>query len=177
MSNKALLLVDVQQNMVDGPWAAPNGGNIRAKAESVLSKARELGWHIVHIRNVGPDGDIDEYGSPGWELVLTPTAGEIVVDKRSKDVFETNPNLADDLHAMGVEKVFLFGLQSEFCVRESALGAKENGFEVAVPNGWHFTYPSSGPANEYPADQDSEAVAQESAEEFEAAGFEATAPF
>ena len=56
------------------------------------------------------------------------------------DVFESNPDLAADLRAEGVEVIVTFGIQSEYCVLATSRGAIKNGFKVKLLHGAHSTY-------------------------------------
>lgn len=59
------------------------------------------------------------------------------------NTFESNPNLASQLQARGVETIVVFGIQSEMCVRSTAIGAIEAGFKVKILSGAHSTYDST----------------------------------
>jgi nicotinamidase-related amidase len=67
-----------------------------------------------------------------------------VVRKTTKSVFESNPSLADELRAGGVDELEMIGLQSELCVFESSKSALSEGFKVVLPEGMHATYDSEG---------------------------------
>lgn len=135
-----LMLVDVQRNMLDGETAIEGAATFRATMSGLLERARQARIPIVHVQNDGDAGDPDEPGTPGWEFVFRPLPGEPVVRKDVMNTFESNPALADVLHAMGVSTLIVAGLQSEYCVQSTALGALERGFEVIVPADGHATY-------------------------------------
>ena len=148
--NSALFVVDVQHNMVSGPYAVPQSEAFLAKFEARIEKARAEGWPVIFVQNDGPEGDVDEPGSEGWQLWFTPAAGERVVRKKTQNVFESNPTLAAELVAAGVDSVELIGMQSEYCVQASARGAKAAGFKVAIQPDLHATFHDGTPATNAP---------------------------
>jgi nicotinamidase-related amidase len=146
----ALLVVDVQQNMVAGPYAVPNSPIYLERFAARIETARERGETVIFVQNDGPEGDIDEPGSEGWQLWFEPRADERVVRKTTQNVFESNPGLADDLRALDVEQIELIGMQSEYCVQASARGAKAHGFSVSLNPELHATFHDGTPATNAP---------------------------
>lgn len=143
-----LMLVDVQRNMLDGETAIEGAAAFREAMSGLLDRARDARIPIVHVQNDGGPGDPDEPGTPGWDFVFRPLPGEPVVRKDVANTFESNPALADVLHAMGVSTLTVAGLQSEYCIRSTALGALERGFEVILPADGHATYDDGEPAED-----------------------------
>jgi nicotinamidase-related amidase len=56
------------------------------------------------------------------------------------NTFESNPELASQLKAEGIDTIVAFGIQSECCVRSTCLGALAAGFKVVLLQGAHSTY-------------------------------------
>ena len=146
----ALLVIDVQHNMVAGPYAVPSAPTYLERFETRIDAAREQGEVVVFVQNDGPEGDVDEPGSEGWQLWFKPLAGERVVRKTTQNVFESNPGLAAELRALGVDRVELIGMQSEYCVQASARGAKAQHFAVTMQPGLHATFHDGTPATNAP---------------------------
>lgn len=142
----ALLVVDVQVNMFKGPWCVPGATELAARIEQRVEQARAAGDLVVWVQNDGPEGDVDEPFSEGWELLLEPRAGEWVIRKTTQNVFESNPDLAERLRAAGAERLELVGVQSELCLAASARGAKAAEFTVRVPAGLHGTFDDGFPS-------------------------------
>ena len=134
------MLVDVQRNMLDGETAIEGAVAFREALSGLLDRAREAGVPVVHVKNDGAEGDPDEPGTNGWELVFAPLPGEPVVRKNVGDTFQANPALADVLRAMGVDSLVIVGLQSEYCIRDTCRGALLRGLEVVLPADGHATY-------------------------------------
>ena len=103
--NSALFVVDVQHNMVEGPWSVPDSEAFLAKFAARIEQARDAGWPVVFVQNDGPEGDVDEPGSDGWQLWFTPEPEDRVVRKTTQNVFESNPALAEELTDAGIEVV------------------------------------------------------------------------
>ncbi len=139
-----LLLVDVQADMLLPPEPVPDAAAVGPAIERALASARAAGAPVVHIRNTGGPGDPDEPGTPGFELVYRPRAGEPVLDKTTGDAFASTDLAA---HLPAGARVVLVGMQSEFCVRDTALGALRAGHRVALVRGAHATYPGGEPAS------------------------------
>ena len=150
LMKSALLVIDVQRNMVAGPWSVPDSEAFLAKFEARIAKARGEGWPVIFVQNDGPEGDVDEPGSEGWQLWFTPNPGERVVRKTTQNVFESNPGLAEELRSVGIEAIELIGMQSEYCVQASARGAKAAGFTVALQPELHATFHDGTPATNLP---------------------------
>jgi nicotinamidase-related amidase len=136
----AFLLVDAQRNMLEGAEAVPAAAVLTPALGALLQKARAARAVVVHVQNDGSAGDPDEPETPGWELVFAPAAGETVLRKDESDAFAANADLATSLRTQGVDSVVVAGLQSEFCIQATTLGARREGFAVFLPRGAHATY-------------------------------------
>lgn len=147
----ALLLVDVQRNMLEGDGAIPAAPLVRPALTALLEQARAGGAVIVHVQNDGSEGDPDLPGTPGWELVFPPAGGELVVRKDQPDTFASNPGLAGTLRERGIGQVVVAGMQSEYCVQATARAARAAGFDVVLAAGAHATYDDAAPAAEISA--------------------------
>jgi len=147
--SQALLVVDVQANMVVGQYAVPNADEFLQKFEQRILKARKNGEDVIWVQNDGPEGDVDEPFSEGWQLYFEPLAGDRVIRKTTQNVFESNPQLAGELKASGVDSLELIGMQSEYCVQASARGAKAAGFDVILQPQLHATFHDGTPATNF----------------------------
>lgn len=68
------------------------------------------------------------------------------------DMFESNPDLSASLRAQGVEHLVFVGLQTDFCVRASILGAIASGFDsskITLLQGAHSTYDNASTGKSY----------------------------
>jgi nicotinamidase-related amidase len=139
--NTALLVIDVQVNMFDPSHAVASADGLLAHVRSLVSRARTAGAPVVFVRNCGGPQDPDVKGTPGWELhpALQPAGGELVLDKTTCDTFASTP-LGEELDARGVRRVVIAGLQSDYCIRETTLGALARGLEVTLVADAHSTY-------------------------------------
>ncbi|MQA97106.1 MAG: isochorismatase family protein [Streptosporangiales bacterium] len=140
-----LLMVDVQRNMLEAPTPVPEAETVSATIRQILERARESEAVIVHIRNNGGEGDPDAPGTPGWELVHEVRDGEHVIDKNENDAFA-----GTKLDALIPEEsdVVMVGMQSEFCIRATALAALRRDHRVTLVRGAHATYHGEVPAAE-----------------------------
>jgi len=66
----ALLLVDVQKNMLEPPTPVPAAARVAAAIARLLGAARAGGAIIVHVRNNGSGDDPDAPGAPGHPVTL-----------------------------------------------------------------------------------------------------------
>lgn len=140
-----LMVVDVQQNMFAGPWCVPNAGSLLAKISDRIDQARSEQIPVIFVQNDGPEGEVDEPFSEGWELAIAPATAERVVRKTTQNVFESNPELARELRAQGVTELEFCGVQSELCLQASALGALQHGFAIGANRDLHGTFDGGWP--------------------------------
>jgi nicotinamidase-related amidase len=145
---KGLMLVGVQRSVLDGESAIEGAVSFRQALSELLDRARQAGVPIVHVKHDGRRGDPDEPHTNGWELVFPPLTGEPMVRTDAADTFESNPALADVLHAMGVVTLVVVGLQSERGILGTSRGALARGFEVLLPWDGHATFDDAEPAAE-----------------------------
>lgn len=139
-----LLVVDAQVNMLNDPsqGGVPSSRTIYTNIESLLTSARSAPSHpaIIHVRNCGTEGDPDIPHTPGWELALTPHPDEKIIDKHECNSFE-GTNLAD--YVPEGSTIVVCGMQSQWCIRATCLGALEKGYTVKLVHGAHATYDDS----------------------------------
>lgn len=135
----ALLVVDVQNAFVEGPYAVPGHALLRSMVELLLGRAR-LAWApVIFLQNDGPAGALDEPLQAGWKLHFPPLSGEVVIRKTDDDGFD-GTDLDAILTAFGVKNLVICGVLSEMCVAATARGALERGYCVLLPHDAHATY-------------------------------------
>ncbi|HKA25180.1 MAG TPA: cysteine hydrolase family protein [Candidatus Eisenbacteria bacterium] len=139
--NTALLLIDLQKNMLEPANPVVGAEGLTERLQSLLGRARSAHAPVLLVRNCGGDGDPDVKGTPGWELhpPFAPAAGEPVLDKTTCDTFAST-DLDSLLRSRHVGRVVIAGLQSDWCVRETTQGALAHGYDVTLVSDGHSTY-------------------------------------
>lgn len=152
MGDTALVVMDAQRHMLEGPHALPHAEIMITRLRGAIELARRSGRLVVFVQNDGLSEAADEPGSDGWQLFFEPHDDEWLVRKTTGDVFDSNPALAAELAAAGVTRLVVVGMQSEYCVQETSFGALDAGFDVQVPSALHATYDDGRPAAEIATD-------------------------
>jgi nicotinamidase-related amidase len=76
----------------------------------------------------------------------------IAIDLCLGDMFSSNPDLAASLRGQDVKHLVFVGLQTDFCVRASILGAIASGFDpsdIILLQGAHSTYDNISTGESY----------------------------
>ena len=139
---KALIIVDMLDDFVDGKLANPRAQAIVEPLRRLLDHAREDGWVVVFSNDAhGPDdpeiaiwGEHAMEGDAGAQVIaaLAAREGEIISPKRHYGAFD-DTGLTEQLKALGVDEVVITGQHTHICVRHSSYGALRNGFKIVVP--------------------------------------------
>ena len=145
MPKTALLIIDVQRGAFDGVLHPPinQPDALLDSTQRLLNAARSGGVPVVFIQHGEGPGELFTEGTPQWALhqTLAPQADEPVVHKRASSAFE-GTDLAHVLASLNADTLVLCGLQSEFCVSNTAKAALTHGFAVSIARDGHSTWPS-----------------------------------
>ena len=163
--NTALLVIDLQRGAFDGARCPPiaDAQPLIERATSLVAAARAAGTPIVFIQHCDTAGEPFEEGSPHWLLheALVPLHGDTVLHKHASSAFE-GTDLGQRLDALEARELVLCGLQSEFCVANTARSALARGHAVTIAADAHGTWPS--------ADESAAAISARMNRELAAAG-------
>lgn len=130
----ALLVVDVQVGVMNESWDAPRViGNVARAVE----RARTQGVPVIWVQH---SDDQLSFGSPGWQWVpeLVPADGEPLVHKQFNSSFEMT-TLEEELARLGASHVVLAGAATNWCIRATAYGALERGYDLTLIEDAHTT--------------------------------------
>lgn len=132
----ALVVVDTQVGVLSRAWeAARVVGNV-ARA---VQRARRQGVPVIWVQHADSQLVRD---SADWQLVpeLSPAPGEPLVHKAFESSFE-NTSLEQELAARGVSHVLLAGAMTNWCIRATAYGALDRGYDLTLLKDAHTTAP------------------------------------
>ncbi|MDH5437645.1 MAG: cysteine hydrolase [Candidatus Bathyarchaeota archaeon] len=143
MSDTALLIVDMQVGNFSEPAPIYKGDELLAKVKNLITRARCAQIPIFYVQNNGGSGDPDAYGTPGWEIhpSISPVEGDVVVQKQAPDAFHET-NLHRELESIGIEKLVIAGLQTEYCIDTTCRRAFSLGYKVLLVKDAHSTWDS-----------------------------------
>jgi nicotinamidase-related amidase len=135
----ALLIIDVQQSLCFGEFAAFEAERVIDRINQVSALGRSAGIPVVVIQHETPDGPL-KFGEPGWQtaagLVVAPA--DIRLRKRTPDSFH-NTELQAILSERHVSSLIVCGLQSDFCVDTTVRRALALGYPVTLVSDGHST--------------------------------------
>jgi nicotinamidase-related amidase len=135
--NKAVLaVVDVQVGVMREAWEAARViGNI-ARA---VARARAQRVPVIWVQHTNQELAQD---SPQWQWVpdLVPAAGEPLVHKRFNSAFEQT-TFEDELARLGAAHIVLAGAETNWCIRATAYGALERGYDLTLLDDAHTATP------------------------------------
>jgi nicotinamidase-related amidase len=141
---KALVIIDMLDDFVDGALANPRARAIVPPLQRLLEHARRAGWVVVFSNDAHQPGDPElkvwgEHamaGSAGAQVISDleprPGARELISPKRAYGAFD-GTGLDEQLRGLGVDEVVLAGQHTHICVRHSSYGALIRGYEITIP--------------------------------------------
>jgi nicotinamidase-related amidase len=143
VSPKALLVIDTQVNMFDESLPVYDADGMISRIGGLIEQARAAGVPVIYIQNNGPQGDVDEPGTPGWEILpaLKPQPTDIVIEKTTPDSFHQT-SLQAELATRGVKELVIAGMQTEWCIQTTSRQAVNLGFAVTLVRDGHSTFDS-----------------------------------
>ncbi len=139
----ALLIIDVQQALCSGPYAAFESDRVIQRINLVSQRARKAGALVVLIQHESAGGPL-VYGTDGWQLAkgLDAAPSDTRLRKQATDSFHNTP-LQTVLQARGIETLVICGFQSEFCVDTTTRRALALGYPVTLVADGHSTMDNS----------------------------------
>jgi nicotinamidase-related amidase len=135
-NNPVLLVVDVQVGVMNDAWDAPR---VIAKVARAVERARAENVPVIWIQH--EDEELVS-GSDEWRWVpeLVPMSGEAQFRKRFNSSFEQT-KLDDELEKLQATHIVLAGAATNWCIRATAFGALERGYDLTLVNDAHTTGP------------------------------------
>src|SRR3954465_14292406 len=132
--NTALLLIDVQNNVVGG---SHNRDDVVTNIASLVDKARAEDVPVVWVQH---SSDGLPQGSEGWQYVpeLKQDESEPVVHKRYPDAFE-DTDLEEVLAERKVGHLVVAGAQTDECIRSTLHGLIVRGYDATLVSDAHTT--------------------------------------
>ncbi|GIV68701.1 MAG: isochorismatase family protein [Thermogemmata sp.] len=133
--NKAVLLVvDTQVGVMRNTW---DSRRIIKNIDVAVKKARKAGVPVIWVQH---SDDELVYNSSDWKLVpeLSPAEGEIQIHKHFNSSFEHTP-LEDVLARLGATHIVLAGAATNWCIRATAYGALDRGYDLTLIKDAHTT--------------------------------------
>jgi nicotinamidase-related amidase len=132
MADGVLLIIDAQREYTDGLLPLPGVQPAIEALAGLLEKARKAGAPIVHVRHQSK-GKAFNPSSTGYEIVsvLTPRAGETIVDKGLPNAF-AGTDLAKQLAAGSRKNLIVGGFMTHMCVSATVRSATDHGFMCTI---------------------------------------------
>jgi nicotinamidase-related amidase len=130
----ALIVIDVQVGVLRDCWESTR---VVGQVARAVARAREQGVPVIWVQH--NDSHLAA-GSAPWQLVagLVPATGEVIVHKQFESSFE-NTTLEAELASRGISHVVLAGAMSNWCVRATAYGALDRGYDMTLLKDAHTT--------------------------------------
>lgn len=133
LGEAALVLIDFQNEYLDGPLAVAGAEAAIANAARLLDVARAVGAPVLHIAHKGPAGGLFDRAARRGAIVdaLQPRAGEEVIEKPRPNAL-SGATLQERLATLGNPPLVIAGFMTHMCVSSTARAALDFGLAVTV---------------------------------------------
>jgi nicotinamidase-related amidase len=133
LSNAVLIVIDAQNEYVDGKLPLPGVKPALANIARLLEKARADGGRIVHVQHRGRAGGAFDPATRAFAIAdeAAPRVGETVVEKPLPNAF-AGTTLNETLASMGTKRLVLAGFMTHMCVSSTARAALDLGYQTTI---------------------------------------------
>jgi nicotinamidase-related amidase len=133
-NRSVLLVVDVQKGNVASAY---DRDAVVANIASAVAKARSAGAAVIWVQHFEHESD---KGRDGYKIVpeLFPEANDHRIEKRFNSCFEET-GLEAVLSELGATRIVLVGAATNWCIRATAYGALDRGYDVCLISDAHTT--------------------------------------
>jgi nicotinamidase-related amidase len=133
LSDAVLIVIDAQNEYVDGKLPLPGVKPALENIARLLAKAREDGGRIIHVQHRGRAGGAFDPATKAFAIAdeAAPRTGEAVVEKPLPNAF-AGTTLNETLTSMGVKRLVLAGFMTHMCVSSTARAALDLGYQTTV---------------------------------------------
>ena len=133
-NKRVLLIVDVQIGVMSECWDALR---ITRNVSRVVERARASDVPVIWVQHSEQGLP---YGSSEWQLVpdLSPAEGEPLIHKQFNSAFE-DTLLEQELAKLGATHMVLAGAATNWCIRATAYGALDRGYDLTLIEDAHST--------------------------------------
>jgi nicotinamidase-related amidase len=134
MAGEALLIVDMQAGMLA---EVPGADTLTARVAGLATRARAAGRPVFVIQHEAADL---VPGEPEWRLAeaVVPRDDDVLLAKRNADSF-IGTGLDERLRELGVSRVMVTGLATEFCIDSTCRAALSRGYDLTLVEDGHST--------------------------------------
>ncbi len=132
LSRSTLILIDCQNEYVEGPLALPDVGPAVARAAELLAATRRAGGRVIHVAHRGASGGLFDRGEPRGAIIeaVAPQDGETVVEKPRPNAF-SGTDLQARIGDPATPLIFA-GFMTHMCVSSTVRAALDLGFASTV---------------------------------------------
>ena len=133
-NKSVMVVVDVQVGVMKEAWEAQRViKNVSRAVERARSETVPVIW-VQHSNQELPKGSVQ------WQWVpeLAPAEGEALIHKKYNSSFEQT-SLDSELASLGATHIVLAGAASNWCIRATAYGALDRGYDLTLVKDAHTT--------------------------------------
>ncbi|MBW8637802.1 cysteine hydrolase [Hoeflea sp. WL0058] len=133
LDRASLVLIDMQNEYVEGPIAVTGCADAVKAAAVLLERMREAGRPIIHVAHKGRPGSLFDRDAHRGRFIeaLDPHDGEAVVEKGLPNAF-AGTTLAEELQDAQNTELILVGFMTHMCVSSTARVALDLGYRVTI---------------------------------------------
>ena len=133
-AKSVMVVVDVQVGVMKEAWEAQRViKNVSRAVERARSEAVPVIW-VQHSNQELPEGSVQWR----WVPELVPAEGEALIHKKYNSSFEQT-SLDSELARLGATHIVLAGAATNWCIRATAYGALDRGYDLTLVKDAHTT--------------------------------------
>lgn len=134
MTQKILMIIDVQEVFKEGIWGARNNLQAEENIKRLLKVWRAKGWKVVHIRHGSEDPTSIFYTHSdnfSFKEMVAPIEGEKIITKNVHSAF-LGTDLEQYMDACDPHSVVITGLTTPHCISTTTRISKSLGYLTYV---------------------------------------------
>ncbi len=139
MNTTALLIVDVQKALFEKSTPIYHANDLLQNICTLVEQAHRTQTPVFYTQHHNDSFLVE--GSEGWTMHrrLHPSQDDTIIHKATGNAFE-GTSLKQELESRGVKTVIVTGLVTQGCVKDTCLGAKNEGYRVILVDDAHSNY-------------------------------------